>query len=199
MESLDASSSLDGEILKNLRRRLGFRLACSLLVALATTNASAEAGVGWRDIMQKLPDALHRRDFAELPEALGVDGVWQCGEDACEFISNRRDVAVGAADISVRLATDKERKSLSRKGITLDVETEDCYKIGQLESALSAKLTFVIPQPISHCVPDFFCKEQLATFQGMFQAGEGSFYEIDARASRDKLCLKQIAIYLVNG
>ncbi len=185
--------------MKNWGPHFGLRLACSLLVGMATMTALAESGAGWRGIMQKLPDALHRRDFAELPEALGVDGVWQCGEDVCEFISNRRDVAVGAADISVRLATDKERKSLSRKGITLDVETEDCYKIGQVESALSAKLTFVIPQPISHCVPDFICKEQLATFQGMLQAAEGSFYEIYARASREKLCLKELSIYFLNG
>lgn len=190
---------LDGEVMKNWGSHFGFRLACSLLVGLATMNALAESGAGWRGVMQKLPDALHRRDFGELPEALGVDGIWQCGEEVCEFISNRRDVAVGAGNISVQLATDKERKSLSRKGITLDVQTEDCYKIGQLESALSAKMNFVIPQPISHCVPDFFCKEQLATLQGMLQAAEGSFYEIYARASRDKLCLKQLDIYLRNG
>ncbi|ALV07068.1 hypothetical protein DES44_2557 [Roseateles depolymerans] len=81
----------------------------------------------------------------------------------------------------------------------LAVKTEDCYKIGQVETALSAKLIFMIPQPISHCVPDFICKEQLATFQGMLQAAEGSFYEIYARASRDKLCLKELNIYFLNG
>lgn len=182
--------------MKTLGPRFGFRLACSLLVLAAMTNTLAKPGTGWVVIMEKLPDALNRRDFAEFPDALGVDGAWQCAEDACEFISKQRDAAVGVADISVRVATDKERKLLNKTGMMLDVKTDECYTIRQVESALATRLTFLIPQPVAHCVPDFFCKEQLATFHGMLPAAEGTFYEIYARASRDKLCLKQLDVYL---
>ncbi|MBB3192847.1 hypothetical protein [Roseateles terrae] len=180
--------------MKRLPLRFFLTTICCFSAISPFTSAVARPLNGWGEMIEKVRTAVGQRRLATLPESLGVEGLWDCRGAGCEFTSNHSDNAPkGRGEISLRLTMDKEKRILGRAGLTIDNKSEECYTIRQLESDLVTKFTFLIPQPVAHCVPNFVCETQLTTYRGMLpDADEG--YEVFARAAQDRNCLKQLTI-----